>query len=59
LGLGWKVRDHKEGARIKGKDDCTAFLNKLVGKLEDELCADLRRFDRRALLTALLLSCRG
>lgn len=54
LGLGWQVRDPKDGGRITGAGDCMAFLNRLVENLEEGLCADLHSFNRRTFLTALL-----
>jgi hypothetical protein len=54
LGLGWRVRDRSFGGDICGKDACTSFLNDVVRLLEDELCADLRVFDREAVICWLL-----
>lgn len=54
LGLGWKVRDRSAGAWVDGKELCMAFLNQLVGKLTDELIADVGKFDRRALVMMAL-----
>ena len=54
LGLGWSVRDRAAGARLAGDEECRPFLNALVRRLEDDLVADLRRFDRRSMLQALL-----
>jgi hypothetical protein len=48
LGLGWRARARSVGAIIEGKTDCTAFLNRLVKVVEDELCDELRGFDRVA-----------
>jgi hypothetical protein len=56
LNLGWKVRDKKSGSEVDGKSECTLFLNALVRHLEDELCADLRSFNRKGLIIALLLN---
>lgn len=56
LGLGWKVRDRALGGLIEGKEQCTAFLNSLVRCLEDELCGQLRGFDRKSVLSELLLN---
>lgn len=50
LGLGWRVRSREEGADIRGKDQCTVYLNAVVGAVEDKLCEDVRQFDRRALI---------
>ncbi len=46
IGLGWRVRNRSEGNYVEGKDNCTTFLNSLVKSLEDELCEELRRFNR-------------
>lgn len=54
LGLGWKNHDRRLGPWIRGKADCTAFLNATVTTLETELCEELRGFERKALLLALL-----
>jgi hypothetical protein len=54
LGLGWRVRDRSLGGDIRGKDACTSFLNDVVRLLEDELCVDLRTFDREAVICWLL-----
>lgn len=56
LGLGWKVRDRALGGLIEGKEQCIAFLNSLVHCLEDELCEQLRTFDRKSVLSELLLN---
>jgi hypothetical protein len=48
LGLGWRIRDRKLGGDINGKVECINYLNKLVRLLEDDLCIDLRRFNREA-----------
>jgi hypothetical protein len=54
LGLGWKVRQRGADPWIEGKSDATGFLNALVSRLEDELAADLRQFDRASLLHMVL-----
>lgn len=54
LGLGWRVRDRSEGANIEDKVSCIAFLNRLVRHLEDELCVELRKFNRARLIRAAL-----
>jgi hypothetical protein len=50
LGLGWRVRRRDEGGDIRSKGECTAYLNALVRAVEDEICEDVRLFDRRALI---------
>ena len=54
LGLGWRARDRTLGGDIRGKEACTSFLNAVVRLLEDELCSDLRVFDREAVIGWLL-----
>lgn len=56
LGLGWTVRDRSLGGRVSGKDATIAYLNNLVAAIENGLCADLRTFNREALLKRLLLN---
>jgi len=50
LGLGWRIRDRKLGGDINGKTECIDYLNELVRLLEDDLCTDLRRFNREAII---------
>ena len=50
FGLGWRVRKREEGGDIRGKSDCITFLNSLVRLIENELCEELRRYDRRTML---------
>lgn len=54
LGLGWRARKKRGGASIRGKQECTQFLNNVVRLLEDEVCEDLRRFDRKSVLAFAL-----
>lgn len=54
LGLGWRVRSSDEGGAIKGRGDCNAFLNSLVTQLEEELCRELGKYDRRVLIEMAL-----
>ena len=56
IGLGWKVRHPSEGNVIQGKEASRDYLNKLVRKLEDELCDQLRSLDRLDVLCNLLLN---
>lgn len=56
LGLGWRVRDRQLGGDLTGKDDCTGFLNALVRDLEDQVCADLRGFNRREVIMLALMN---
>lgn len=54
IGLGWKARSRSEPPWVEGKPDTVAFLNRLVTCLEDDLIADLRTFDRQALVSLIL-----
>ncbi len=54
FGLGWQVRARSEGQEIHGKEACTAYLNAIVRYVEDQLCAELRRYDRRATIEMAL-----
>lgn len=56
IGLGWKVRHPSEGNVILGKEPSRDYLNKLVRKLEDELCEQLRSLDRLDVICTLLLN---
>ena len=56
LGLGWKIRDRAEGPSIEGQTACTAFLNDLVMWLENELCSQIKVFNRRELIEAAFLA---
>ena len=56
LGIGWRVRDRAEGGDIHGREACTAYLNSLVKLMEDEVCSDLRSFDRRAIISFALMN---
>lgn len=54
LELGWKAHDRADGPWIRGKAECLDFLNRLVARLEWELCDELRAFDRQDLIKTLL-----
>lgn len=56
LGLGWKVRSPEQGGRLIGRDECRAYLNALVRRLEDELSERLQSLDRLDTLSKLLLN---
>lgn len=56
IGLGWKARNPSEGNIVIGKEASREYLNKLVRKLEDELCEKLRSLDRLDVLCNLLLN---
>lgn len=56
LGMGWQVRNKQDGSVIEGKLECQQYLNSLVSRLEQELCVELRLFDRQNVITQLLLN---
>jgi hypothetical protein len=56
LGLGWRNRARSEGSEVTGREVCTAYLNGIVRLLEDEICSDLRAFDRRSVITFALMN---
>lgn len=56
LGLGWRDRKRSESAEIVGQDACTDYLNRIVRMLEDEICEDLRAFDRRSTIKFALMN---
>lgn len=50
LGLGWRHRSRDDGPQVDGKEECSVFLSNVVRGIEDDLCADLRTFDRRRVI---------
>lgn len=51
VGLAFRAEDRETGRHsIRSKRQATKLLNTLVEDLEDELCEQLRHFDRRALI---------
>lgn len=56
LGLGWKVRDPRDGGVVTGREACRKFLNDLVRRLEDELSEHLKRFNRQDALFKVALN---
>lgn len=54
LDLGWKVRDRSLPPLIRGKEDCTRYLNDVVTQQSDELCQKLRQFNRARTIELLL-----
>lgn len=56
LGLGWQVRERALGGRLNGKEETTAYLNKVVSWVEAKLSADLKQFNREALIKRILLN---
>ncbi|RKD50411.1 MULTISPECIES: hypothetical protein [unclassified Rhizobium] len=56
LGLGWRNRPRSEGGEIIGREACTIYLNGIVKLLENEICTDLREFDRRSVIVFALMN---
>jgi hypothetical protein len=56
LSLGWRVRDRSKGAWVEGKTETIAFVNALVTWIEDELCEELRKFNRLDLIDVVLIN---
>jgi hypothetical protein len=54
LGLGWRNRPQSQGSKINGKNECQAFLNATVQQIEEELCTDLKQYERQAFLQRIL-----
>ncbi len=55
LGLAFRVEDRERGrASIRSKLQSTRLLNALVRNLEDELCSELRQFDRATFVAMAL-----
>jgi hypothetical protein len=54
LGLGWRARDRSLGADIRSKQECTEFLNRVVKLLEDDVCGELREFNRKNIILRAL-----
>ena len=53
IGLGWHGMEHP-GGKICGKNECTTALNKIVSSVEQELCKELSKFERRAFVEAVI-----
>ena len=51
IGLGWAGVNGR-GGTVLGRDKCTAALNKITSELEQDLCLDLAKFERRAIVEA-------
>lgn len=51
IGLGWAGVSGR-GGTVRGRDECTASLNEITSKLEQDLCRDLAKFERRAVIEA-------
>jgi len=56
LGLGWRCRDREQGGVIEGKRECLAYLNDLVRNLEDDLCEQLTKYNKSALVRSVLFN---
>ncbi|PAY17438.1 hypothetical protein CKO51_21215 [Rhodopirellula sp. SM50] len=55
LGLAFKVESKSEGRKkLRAKRTCTQLLNRTVVYLEDELCRQLRQFDRQNVVRTTL-----
>lgn len=54
LGLGWRVRDKKEGEIVSGKTHCTSYLNAVVSELIKDICAILKDINRDSLINLAL-----
>lgn len=54
LNLGWRTRTRAEGNWIDGKQECVDFLNNTVNSIEDDICTNLKKFNRREALCLLL-----
>ncbi|MGA2796686.1 MAG: hypothetical protein ABSE63_03795 [Thermoguttaceae bacterium] len=51
LGLAFRVESREKGrSSLRSKLQCTKFLNALVNDLEDEICEELRLFDRASFI---------
>lgn len=56
LGLGWLVRNHSDGAELAGQRECCDYLNAMVRALGERIKLSVSRFDRTALIKALLMN---
>jgi hypothetical protein len=54
LGLGWKARSREQGNEVVGLRECTAYLNEVVRIVLDDMCAELRGFNRLLFIQAVL-----
>lgn len=57
IGLGWRVHKREKGNRIKGRENCTQYLGKIVDALVDEIVTTLSTFDRVSTLKQLVANC--
>ena len=51
IGLGW-IGVNGRGGTVRGRNKCTGALNKITSELEQDLCFDLAKFERRAIVEA-------
>jgi hypothetical protein len=54
IGFGWKIRPRDSSPNIVGIAACTSYLNDAVKVLLDDLCTQLRTFDRSSFVRAIL-----
>ena len=59
IGLGWKVRSRSQGGDIEGVQDCTQYLNSLTRALLDDLCTELKQFNRETFVHYVLANLEG
>jgi len=54
-GLAFRVESREKGRRsLRSKQQCTKLLNSIVRDLENDICRDLRLFDRASVIELLL-----
>lgn len=56
LGLGWLCRDRAAGGDLEGREECCAYLNKLVRAIAERIKKKVVRFDRAELIKLLLVN---
>ena len=54
--VGWKFRERSEGNQVRGKAECTQFLNKITKSLLSEVCNELGKFERQSFLHKVILN---
>lgn len=59
LGEAWLARSRGETEDVLGRDECVAFLNRVVGKTWENIRKELSRFDRKALVEKCLRNIEG
>ena len=51
IGLAFRAESRKNGrSKLRSKRQCTTLLNAIIKNLEDELCDDLRQYNRRSFI---------